>query len=168
MNVLRPTAIAVTWACAGLACSTPPAPVDERRQAPEASASVPRERELFENACGVCHGADGHGKDGQSPPVRDSPFVRGDAGVLIRIVLDGIRSDEAEREGLYVLPMPGWRVLDDRDVASIATRVREAWGSGASAVAADEVARVREATRDRDRPWRREELLPLLGGSVRQ
>jgi len=65
------------------------------------------------------------------------------------------------------MPPLGQR-LDDAQVAAILSYVRGSWGNRIGPVSPEEVARIRAATRSRDRPYRVEELrsgeLTLPGG----
>jgi tetratricopeptide (TPR) repeat protein len=63
--------------------------------------------------------------------------------VLIRIVLDGLQSEEAERSAQFALPMPSWRILADQDMAALVTFVQLSWGSNQGPVTAADVAAVR-------------------------
>jgi mono/diheme cytochrome c family protein len=85
-------------------------------------------------------------------PLRKSPGVLGRADLLARIVLNGVKGE---------LLMPPMGTLDDRQLASILTYVRGAWGHAAGPVSADAVASVRAASRGRTAPWTRDELAAL-------
>jgi mono/diheme cytochrome c family protein len=121
---------------------------------------------LYADACGPCHDRSGDGRQGQAPSIRRSAYLAGRPEALIRIVLDGFRTDEAERTARYALPMPSWRILDDADVAALVTFVRTSWGADARPVTAEDVAAVRIATRDRSHPWTPAELDPHPAAEV--
>ena len=50
------------------------------------------------------------------------------------------------------------RNLTDRQIAAILTYTRRAWGHAAEPVTPEAVKAVRESTKERDRPWTRDEL----------
>jgi mono/diheme cytochrome c family protein len=52
--------------------------------------------------------------------------------------------------------------LNDEQIATVLTYIRKNWGDRASAVDVETVSQVRQATRDRVKPWTEEELLKLL------
>jgi mono/diheme cytochrome c family protein len=117
---------------------------------------------LFEDACGPCHDPSGGGRPGRGPSLRDSAYLASPPDVLIRIVLDGLQSEEAERSAQFALPMPSWRILADQDMAALVTFVQLSWGSNQGPVTAADVAAVRNATINRSRPWTPQELRGAL------
>jgi mono/diheme cytochrome c family protein len=83
--------------------------------------------QLFAKLCAPCHGADGGGMVG--PPLRQlADNVRG----LVRIIVTG---------GAEMPPVGAQ--LSDRDIAAIATFVRNSWGSQYGWVGEDQVAAAR-------------------------
>lgn len=55
--------------------------------------------------------------------------------------------------------MPPWgSALSDAEVAALSTYLRSNFGNDASPVTAEEVAKVRAATKDRSQPWTAQEL----------
>jgi putative membrane-bound dehydrogenase-like protein len=119
------------------------------RAAPAPRAAAEAGREGFATHCAACHQTDGGGLDRLGAPLRNSAFVLGPEDRLIRLVLQGLQGEPS---------MPPMGTLEDAQLAAILTYVRGAWGHAASSVTADTVARVRQATRQRTGPWRREEL----------
>lgn len=91
---------------------------------------------LFQARCGACHLAD----------KRDYPDLAGNSVVLsgrpetvLRVILQGSQSIPAP-QGQVGFSMPAFAALDDRQVADVATYIRNAWGNRAGAVGDDEVA----------------------------
>jgi hypothetical protein len=82
--------------------------------------------------------------------IADSSSVRStDPATLIRIVLRGARSVATDTEPTSPgMPSYGWQ-LDDAQVAAVLTYVRNAWGSAAPAVSAEDVKRARSALASR-------------------
>lgn len=113
--------------------------------------------------CVACHGRDGQGSKHLFPPLAGSEWSQGPAELPIRIVLHGLEGPLTVRgeEYLNLMPPLGKR-MSDEDIALALTYVRSAWGNSAPPVAAGEVARVRAAHADREKPWRAEDLAPLL------
>lgn len=113
----------------------------------------------FERHCSACHGSDGSGTEGGPPPLRDSPWVAGPEGALIRIVLHGLRGPIQVGGKTYNLEMPGFAgQLSDGEIAAVLTFVRHRWGGRDPAVAAETVRRLRFQYRGRERSWTAEEL----------
>ena len=89
-------------------------------------------KSLFMDNCSACHQATGKGVKGAFPALAGSPFVQGDAKIVMTTVLNG-------RAG-----MPAFKDdLTDADLSAILTYVRSSWGNNAPAVAAKDVAAAR-------------------------
>ncbi len=110
-----------------------------------ATAHPPLEgRALYVN-CQGCHGVDGAGIPGLSPPVRGSPMVLGDPLPLARLVVHGTISRKP-----WPQPMPGLgQRLTDAEIASLLTWLRSSWGHAASPVTPAQVAEARPWTSPR-------------------
>jgi mono/diheme cytochrome c family protein/glucose/arabinose dehydrogenase len=129
-------------------------------------ASRERGKALFagEAVCFSCHGPDGSGVQALGPPLDESEWVTGKPEVLIRIMLHGMTGPVTVAGQTYTptadMPALGMNPLfTDQKLADIATYVRNEWSNMAPAVTAAEVAKVREATKDRSgRPWTAAEL----------
>ncbi|MGE9268901.1 MAG: c-type cytochrome, partial [Verrucomicrobiales bacterium] len=123
---------------------------------------------LFETYCGACHGNDGRGaNDGQFPPLAGSGWVAGEPERAIQVVLHGLQGpvkvegpDGELRDYDLVMPPQGG-VLSDDQLAAILTYVRSAWGNEAGAVAAAQVAAVREQGKKDPGMWQSADLLAL-------
>lgn len=112
--------------------------------------------------CAACHQASGAGLPSQFPPLAFSDFVIGDEQRLIHIVLRGL-TGEIEVEGeMFKGEMPGWApALNDAQVAAVLTHIRKSFGNNAAAVSAQLVAKIREATATRTKPYTALELTKL-------
>jgi mono/diheme cytochrome c family protein len=99
---------------------------------------------VYRDQCSACHGLDGKGVPRLFPSLADSSSVRShDPATLIRIVLRGARSVATDAEPTSPgMPSYGWQ-LDDAQVAAALTYVRNAWGSAAPAVSAQDVRQTR-------------------------
>ena len=67
------------------------------------------------------------------------------------------------KEGPIGLMPPVGSTLDDEQIAAVLTYVRREWGQSGSPVAAAAVADARRATAGRNRPWRHDELMAMVG-----
>jgi mono/diheme cytochrome c family protein len=88
-------------------------------------------------------------------PLVNSKWVLGPETVLANIVLHGKVGKE-----MTMPPMEGQ--LNDQQIATVLTYIRQNWENRAPAVDVETVSQVRQATRDRVKPWTDEELLNLL------
>ena len=99
---------------------------------------------LYRTYCAACHANDGEGAPPRFPPIAGTDWVTGDRDRLISIVLDGVDGPIHVNGELYNSPMPAHgSFLDDRQIAEILTYIRQTFGNKANAVAAADVAAVR-------------------------
>ncbi len=114
--------------------------------------------------CATCHQADGKGLPNVYPPLSRSDWLENDERV-IKIVLKGLwgpikvsGKDFDPTKG--VPPMMGFAgLLNDQEVAAVITFTRLAFGNNGKPVTAEQVAKVREATKDRVNFYMTEEIL---------
>jgi cytochrome c6 len=101
-----------------------------------------RAQNSFMDNCAACHQPDGKGIEGAFPALAGNPFVKGDPAAVIGVVLKG-------RGG-----MPAFEAdLEDEAIAGAISYVRGAWGNGANAVTAADVAAARQGPKpDANRP----------------
>ncbi len=105
-------------------------------------------QQVYEESCVQCHKADGRGEPGAWPPLAGNPSVLAVSSLnVLRAILDGgfppTTSDNPRPHG-----MPPYRhVLNDTQLAAVASYVRSAWGNNASGVSIPEARRIREASR---------------------
>lgn len=97
--------------------------------------------------CMHCHGVDGRGFAPMLAPLAGNPNVlEKDASSLINVTLNGT-GDLVIGGVPAAYPMPKYGpVLNDQQIADVLTFVRAGWNSGAPAVGAGDVAKVRKAT----------------------
>lgn len=117
---------------------------------------------IYTANCSSCHQGSGKGLPGVYPPLAGSAVAQGDAGIPIRIVLDGF-AGAIEREGQSFngVMAPHRDMLDDKQIADVLTYVRSAFGNAADPVDAELVKSVREETEMRGKPWTDAELSGL-------
>lgn len=81
-------------------------------------------------SCGSCHGKNGEGIPGVSPPLAGSPWVTGDKELLAKIALHGITGELKVNGKTYNGAMPGFaHRAYNRDIGSLLTYVRNAFGN---------------------------------------
>lgn len=90
----------------------------------------------FATHCAACHQEDGKGVEGAFPALAGNPFLQGPAQQAVAVVLDG-------RNG-----MPSFRAdLDDRQIATVLSYARSAWGNKAGPITVEQVAAERARAR---------------------
>jgi mono/diheme cytochrome c family protein len=115
--------------------------------------------QIYNTRCMSCHQMGGRGVPGTFPPLRGTDWVNGDKGRLIRMLLHGITGQIEVKGQTYSGVMPPWGgALDDESLAAVTTYIRSNFGNDASAITAEEVAKVRAATKGRKKPWTGKEL----------
>lgn len=110
---------------------------ESRASASVASAALPAGEALYEGYCASCHKTGGEGVAGTFPPLRSNTQVTGNPQTLIRTVLQGKKSAQAEQ-------MPAFSFLNDQQVADVLTYIRTSWGHHATAVTAAQIERLRQ------------------------
>jgi mono/diheme cytochrome c family protein len=113
-------------------------------------------REIYRNICQGCHQPDGRGQDRIAPALVGSILALARADIPARILLSG-------KEGPTGLMPPIGSTIDDEQIAAVLTYVRREWGQAGDPVSAATVAEARRATADRNRPWKHDELMAMVG-----
>src|SRR5690625_486257 len=107
--------------------------------------------------CSACHQADGQGLPGAFPPLDGTEWVAGNKGRLISVVMYGMMGPVEVKGQTYNGMMPNLN-LDDDQIASVLTYVRQSWSNDYDAVSVDEVASIRSRFGQRSF-WSPEELM---------
>ncbi len=115
----------------------------------------------YEVVCLPCHQPHGMGQEGLAPPLVGSEWVAGPEKRLARIVLHGLRGPIQVKGQAYEMDMPALGILDDEQIATVLTYVRNEWGNSSAPVSTNVVKQVRDATADRNDAWTQEELLKI-------
>jgi len=99
----------------------------------------------YDQVCGLCHGLDGLGKPGQTPPLAGSEWVNTrDFQRLARIPLEGVSGQLAVKGQAWSLSMPAMgAAMTDADLAGVLTYIRSSWGNQNGPVTAAAVKTVR-------------------------
>lgn len=134
---------------------------------PEVAASFAKGKDLYggEAACFGCHGIDGEGSS-IVPPLNKSEWVTESPERLIAILLHGYSGPIKVRGKDYsgVMVMPGLSTnqrFKDKEIADIATYIRNAWENEASAVKPSQVEKVRADTQQQSLPYTSESIKQL-------
>lgn len=103
-------------------------------------------RTLYNLHCGTCHLPTGLGDPEVAPRLgRGSLVVRArNPASLINVILDGPEPPASELPPKWRKPMEDFRyILDDEEIAALASYVRNSWGNRAGEVSANQVAEQR-------------------------
>ena len=100
---------------------------------------------IYADACSACHRADGSGVDRIFGRLDGSAKLNArDPTTVIRIVLEGARSQPTDRHPSPIsMPAFDWK-LSDRQVADVLTWLRRSWGNDAPPVDPETVGDLRE------------------------
>jgi mono/diheme cytochrome c family protein len=99
---------------------------------------------IFVDECSACHLMHGQGQTLAFPPLAHSANTQQlDPTTSLHIILAGVQASPTRAAPTaFTMPAFAWK-LDDRQVAAVATYVRNNWGNAAPAVAAEQVAKLR-------------------------
>ena len=90
---------------------------------------------VYSTNCAGCHQPTGTGIAGQFPPLAGSEWVTGDKKKLIGVLLNGLNGKVTVKGQTYNNVMPPWKgTLTNKQIADVATYIRNAWGNKADAV----------------------------------
>lgn len=99
---------------------------------------------IYADNCSACHGGNGEGTPKLFPRLAGNALTQqADATSLIRVVLAGSQAGATHTAPTApAMPSLAWR-LNDAQVADVLTYVRNTWGNAATAVPAEDVAKLR-------------------------
>ena len=116
-----------------------------------------------EGYCVTCHQPDGLGLSAsQFPPIAESEWITGSEERLIKLALKGLMGPLALKGKSYPgqVPMtPFGGMLNDEEIASVLTFVRNTFGNKAEPILPEKVKEVREAIKDKEGFYSPAELL---------
>ncbi|HYD52061.1 MAG TPA: cytochrome c [Gemmatimonadaceae bacterium] len=108
------------------------------------TAAGPASGEQLYQRCATCHQPNGKGMTGVYPPLAGSEYVTAaNPAAPIRVVLRGLQGPITVAGAPFSGAMPAYGTgieMTDAEVAAVVTHIRQAWGNGASAVTAEQVA----------------------------
>jgi len=124
---------------------------------------------VFRKNCQACHQQDGRGMPNAFPPIVGSEWVTGPEETVVHILLDGLQGQITVAGATYNGAMPAWRaVLNDREIAAVATYIRQWAPNQAPGLTPETVSRLRQETTGRNAPWSATELRDLMQRGTRR
>ena len=130
-------------------------------QIPTEGGDTQKGAKLYGLYCAICHQPNGMGLSGQFPPLAGSDWVLEEGpNRIIRLILNGVQGPITVNGQPFNNAMPPWRdIMNDADIAAVATYIRTTWSNKATPVKPEEVKAVRDATAGRSTAWSPAELL---------
>lgn len=123
-----------------------------------------------EGYCITCHQADGRGLPASGfPPLAGTPWVTGSPERLVKLLLHGLMGPITVNGQDYagLVPMtPFGRLLNDEEIAAVASYIRQSFGNRASPIPPAQVSQIRAATAGKQDFYQSKKLLkahPLEG-----
>jgi mono/diheme cytochrome c family protein len=118
---------------------------------------------IYAARCVACHQASGAGLPGVFPPLAGSEWVLGAEKALLQILLHGAEGELTVKGTVYKGAMPAFGAqLADAELAAVASHIRQQWGNQAAPIAVAAVASEREASKERQTPWKGDAELKAL------
>lgn len=105
----------------------------------ELTASMSEGKKVYDQYCLICHQPDGSGVPGLNPPLIGTEYVLGDKGRLVGIILNGSNEGLEIGGGDYTNAMPGFKSLTDKEIALVASFIRNSFGNSAVTIDTKEV-----------------------------
>ena len=100
---------------------------------------------IYNTYCISCHQGDGQGDGSRFPPLAGSEWVTGDKQRLIRVIVNGLEGEITVKGQPYNGIMPAHSFLDDDEVASVLTYIRQNFNNDAREIQAEDVKNVRSS-----------------------
>ena len=124
------------------------APSPPVQMSPPDTSTLKSGEAIFVDACASCHLSHGQGQALAFPPLaRSANAQQADPTTALHLILAGVQASPTRAEPTpFTMPAFAWK-LDDRQVAAVATYLRNSWGNAAPAVAPDQVAKLRSKLR---------------------
>jgi len=99
---------------------------------------------VYGKNCAACHQATGQGLAGNFPPLAGDPLANGgDVGEHITVILKGLSGKPINGVSYAAAMQPWASVLNDQEVAAVATFERASWGNNGGMVEPAQVAALR-------------------------
>jgi nitrite reductase (NO-forming) len=115
-------------------------------------ARILRGEAVYQGTCSTCHMNDGAGMAGVFPPLADADYLMEDKTRSIEVVLKGLQGPITVNGDSYDNVMPAFKNLNDREIASVLTYVRNSFGNEGEPVTPGEVAEVRANLPEKEAP----------------
>ncbi|MBT3668424.1 MAG: cytochrome c [Opitutae bacterium] len=129
---------------------------DEEKELQKIEKKVRTGKKIFSIRCASCHQVNGLGIPNQYPPLDGSEWVAADPELIINVILKGLKGEilvKGEKYGTSAAVNMAAVPINDREIANVATYVRQAWGNDFPEVNEDLVATVREETSAQQDQW---------------
>jgi mono/diheme cytochrome c family protein len=124
-------------------------------------------KNVYDKNCVGCHQGTGRGVPGAFPPLVGSEWVTGAPETVARILLHGLQGPVEVAGATYNGVMPAWKdVLEDEEIAAVATYIRQWAPNKAGAVTPQQVAAERSAHASRSASWTAAELMSAPAGAA--
>lgn len=99
---------------------------------------------VFVEHCEICHNPTNHASPRDYPALAGNTLVQAhNPETVLRVIHEGSQSAAIQNASISY-SMPSFATLDDRDVADVATYIRNSWGNKAAPVSAKESAATRK------------------------
>jgi mono/diheme cytochrome c family protein len=128
-----------------------------------ATEKYPKGALIYDSTCSTCHGKDGYGLDGLAPQLNRSDWVNGEKDKVIATVLFGLTGPiivngttprvSGDMPGIGQNPE-----FSNQDIAQIISFIRNSWGNQATEVSEEEVIKIRNKFKNRDKPFTMSEI----------
>lgn len=116
-------------------------------------------KKVYSSICMACHQANGEGLAGAFPPLAKSPWVTGNPGRVVKLILHGLAGELEILGQKYNGVMPAHKdQFSDQEIADVVTYIRKSWGNEASEVNTQFVTEIRMSHQDKTDAWMVEEL----------
>ncbi|TNE90096.1 MAG: cytochrome c [Deltaproteobacteria bacterium] len=100
--------------------------------------------EVYGEVCAACHQANGEGVAGTFPPLKGAGSYYGDAQNHAKIIVNGLNGEIVVNGVTYNGAMPPQGgMLNDIEIAAVATYERNSWGNADGDVTPEDVAAIR-------------------------
>ena len=99
---------------------------------------------LYTQYCANCHQLNGKGDGTRNPPLAGSEWVTGDKKRLMQLVIHGLNGPITVKGVGYNEVMPAHDYLNDKQLASILSYIRQSWGNNAGFITTNEIPRNRK------------------------
>lgn len=128
-----------------------------------ATEKYPKGALIYDSTCSTCHGKDGYGLDGLAPQLNRSDWVTGEKDKVIATVLFGLTGPIIVNGTIPRVSgdMPGIGQnpeFSNEDIAQIISYIRNAWGNKATDISEEEVIKMRDKFKNRDKAFTMNEI----------
>ncbi len=118
---------------------------------------------IYNSTCSTCHGKDGYGLEGLAPQLNKSDWVVGEEDKVIATVLFGLTgpiivNGTTPKVSGDMPPIGQNPEFSNQDIAQIISFIRSAWSNNASNVTEEDIIKVRNKFKNRDKAFTMSEI----------